>query len=325
MKVSSWACHMNVIWHAEMSIWYVQTLTYKCFAILETWTTRSSGQGKTVMAMLQPQAKSTLLSSEQTSSAVFFFFLPYCRPLKAIWQPRQFHHCKCSVCSNWSETAKKHLFLGLLFAQWLSIHHNYCTPAQRHREMEILSTSSKKISRVSVSFWWTSLFDDSLAYQFGCCVFTCVFLFLSICLTVVVVSCLSCTLSVDLHVCRSTHGFPQRIRLHVKGNQADRRLWNPPTVPRLLLRTADLSHQQYQHLFCRSSVFLPCILFGLVSESRDKGAGDTGDKSTLTAAALKQDSRLLLFKVRWASNWGHRIKLTSGRGGLQYNTRALSC
>lgn len=48
-------------------------------------------------------------------------------------------------------------------------------------------------------------------------------------------------------------------------------------------------------IYSVGAAFLLGILFGHMSESRDKGAGDTGDKSTFTAAALKQDSRLLLF------------------------------
>lgn len=129
------------------------------------------------------------------------------------------------------------------------------------------------------------------------CVYTCVPLFPSFCLTVFVVPCLSCTLPVDLHVCRSTHGFPQRIRLHVKGNQADRETalkssYRPSSAPLYcwpftsMVSAFILSEQR----------FYPASCLVLCQKVETKAMETLETKALwLVRPLLKQNSRLLLF------------------------------
>lgn len=93
---------------------------------------------------------------------------------------------------------------------------------------------------------------------------------LSVCLHIVYVSVFYWP--VFLSVCLTSIWFPgfpkESDPMSKEITLTGRRLWNPPDDPPspspLVLHTADLSHLQYQHLFCHNSIFfLPCILFGV--------------------------------------------------------------
>lgn len=115
--------------------------------------------------------------------------------------------------------------------------------------------------------------------------YVCIYLFLFYSLTVFVLSCLSCTLFVDLLVCPGVClAFPKRIRSHVRGNHFDGR--TAPNDPALLLHTADLSHLQYQHLFCQNSIFTVHPVWSCVRKKRQRGeetkAGETPETKALS-------------------------------------------
>ena len=141
-----------------------------------------------------------------------------------------------------------------------------------------------------MSFWWTSLFDNVLAYQFGCCVSLCLHVCSSF--SIILPDCLCGSLPVLHSSCWSScvqiHPWvspKNKIACQRKSSwQGD---GSEVLLPSLVCSSILLTFHIYGiSIYSVGAAFLPCILFGPLSKSRDKGDGDTGDKSTLTGAAL---------------------------------------
>lgn len=138
--------------------------------------------------------------------------------------------------------------------------------------------------------------------------------FVSFFLSVFVVSCLSCTLFVDLLVCRSASAFvlaSQKNKIPCQRKS----LWQADGFEILLMTLRCSSILLTFHIYSISTysvraAFLPCILFGLVSERGGKEQPFQQPLNSIHGCCCLIKEKQT--RERWASNRGHRIKLTSG-------------